>query len=55
MTTAKKREKELEVTEQNLVESAGKKATGAERKTDVDTIKTLLIESNALRKNLRKL
>ena len=44
------KEKELEVTSQKLVESADKKAKEAEKKTDVATMKTLLIESNALKK-----
>ena len=53
LTAAKKRKKELEVTAQKLAESADKKAKEAEKKTDVATMKTLLIESNASRKNLR--
>ena len=46
---AKKRKKELEVTAQNLAESADKKAKEAEKKAHVATMKTLLIESNASR------
>ena len=37
-----------------LAELADKKAKEAEKKTDVATMKTLLIESNASRKNLSR-
>ena len=46
----KKRKKELEVAAQNLAESADKKAKEAEKKSDVDTMKTLLKESNVSKK-----
>ena len=50
LTAAKKRKKELEVSEQKLAESADKKAKEAEKITNVATMKKLLIESNASRK-----
>ena len=54
LTAAKKMKNELEVTAQKLAESADKKAKEAEKKIDVATMKTLLIESNASRKNLKR-
>ena len=55
MTAAKKRKRELEVTVENIVELAGKKAKETEKKTNVVTIKTLLKESNASRKNSQEI
>ena len=49
VTAAKKRKNELEVTAYRLAESADKKAKEAEKKRDVATMKTLLIESYASR------
>ena len=54
LNTAKKRKKELEVRAQKLAESADKKAKEVEKKTDLATMKTLLIESNASRKKIRR-
>ena len=50
LNVAKKRKKELEVTAQKLAESADEKAKEAWKKTDVATMETLLIESNASKK-----
>ena len=44
---AKKRKTELQATAQKLVDSADMKAKEAEKRTDVATLKALLIESNA--------
>ena len=54
MTAAKERKNELEVTAKKLAESVDKKVKEAEKKTYVATMITLLIESNASRKNLRR-
>ena len=48
LISAKKRKTELQVTTQKLVDSADKKAKETEKRTDVSTLKALLIESNAL-------
>ena len=48
---SKEKEKELEVMDRKLAESADKKA---KKKTAVVTMKTLLKVSNASRKNLRR-
>ena len=54
LTAAEKRKKELEVTTQKFGELGDKKAEEAEKKAHVALMKTLLIESNASRKNLRR-
>ena len=50
LTAAKKSKKDLEVRAQKLGESADKKAKETQKKTDVATMKTLMIESNVSRK-----
>ena len=54
LISAKKRKTELQVTAQKLVDSTDKKAKEAEKKTDVATLKSLLIESNASQKDLKR-
>ena len=47
LIAAKKRKTEVQATAQKLVDSADMKAKEAEKRTDVATLKALLIESNA--------
>ena len=51
LTVAKNRKKEIEVTTQRLAESADKKGKEGEKKTDVVTMKTLLIVKCFKKKN----
>ena len=55
LIAAKKRKTELQATAQKLVDSADMKAKEAEKRTDVATLKALLIESNASQKRSQEI
>ena len=55
LISAKKRKTELQVTAQKLVDSADKKTKEAEKRTDVATLKALLIECNASQKRSQEI
>ena len=50
-----RKEKQLQATAQKLVDSADMKAKEAEKRTDVATLKALLIESNASQKRSQEI
>ena len=54
LIAAKKRKTELQATAQKLVDSADVKAKGAEKRTDVATLKALLIRVQCIKKKISR-